>query len=343
MEKLKAEGAEIEFRKLPGDEGYIRPKKEKGQSVAKEKGKKVSKKASKKATKKASKKVTKKASKKATKKASKKGKSSKRKMPRMIAHRHAATTRHLKKGSTTKAKIKKGKAVLKFGRKKATKIAIRISKKGKVMAKVNPYHSRRNPVADQLKKYLGLDTRELATVAIGGALAPVINTHVGPMIQRAVSAIPGASMVPASILGALPTLIAGAALNAIGKDVVKGKNGEYLAMAGEGLAITGIIGLASSVPSMVGLGPMAGINYTPMSGINYTPMSGVEYTPRMGIMPQLNGADFGRMGSADYGGSGGYTEDHKFSRADFGYGAQDEDYDIGDDDMLSDTLAGSMA
>jgi hypothetical protein len=101
---------------------------------------------------------------------------------------------------------------------------------------------------------------------------------------------------------------------------------------------------------------MAGVNYTPtmrgLGNVRYTPngMRGINYTPEMrgmGIVPTLNGMgrspDFGK--SADYGGSGGYTEDHRFSKSDFGAHAMDEDSDEAqtEDDILSDNLSGSMS
>lgn len=252
----------------------------------------------------------------------KRRKSRRRRRARMITHRHSANTRHIKKGTSFrfKAKSKRGKR------------SITVS--GRV--KVNPH--RRNPMKQlsaQSKKYLGLDAAELTSLAVGGALVPIVNAGIGK--------IPGMSTVVAKInefvgpqaVGSVVPLLTGVALNAVAEHAYKGKGSEYIKMAGEGLAAAGVIGLIMSMSqkyitpalglSGMGIMPMLnGVNYTPsMRGVNYTPsMRGVNYTPEMrgmGIMPQLNGMGEGPdFGSADYGGGGGYTQAHKFSRADFG-------------------------
>ncbi len=193
----------------------------------------------------------------------------------------------------------------------------------------------------QSKKFLGLDGSEIAALAAGGALVPIVNAGIGK--------IPGADKIVAKInefvgpqaTGAVIPILAGIALNLLG-DKLSGQAKEYTKLAGEGLAAAGVVSLAAGLSQtymapalgLSGMGIMPtlnGINYTPnrsMRGINYTPnsMRGINFTPNMGIMPQLNGMgaspDFG---SANYGGGGGSAE-ARTSRADFGaYDSQDSE------------------
>lgn len=246
---------------------------------------------------------------------SKKRKSGKkRRRARMIKHSHSSAQRHIKKGTSFrfKTKAKRGKR------------SITVS--GRV--KVNPF--RRNPMKNlsaQSKKYLGLDAAELGSLALGGALVPIVNAGIGkvPGADKLVAFING--YVGPQATGSIIPILMGAALNFAG-DKASGQGKEYLKMAGEGLAAAGVVGLIMGL-SQTYVAPalgLSGINYTPngMRGINYTPnmgimpqMNGINYTPAMngmGIMPQLNGADFG---SANYGGDGGSPE-ASTQRSDFG-------------------------
>lgn len=251
-----------------------------------------------------------------SKRKSRRGK--KRSRPRMISHRHAASTRHIKKGTTFRfsTKAKRGKR--------------KITVSGKV--KFNPFRS--NPMKNlsaQSKKFLGLDGSEIAALAVGGAAVPVVNA--------AISKIPGADKVVAKInefvgpqaTGAVIPILAGIALNLIG-DKASGDVKSYLKLAGEGLAAAGVVSLAAGLSQtyvapalgLSGMGIMPtlnGINYTPrgMRGINFTPkgMRGINFTPNMGEMPRLTGSRQADFGSADYGGGGGSPE-ARTSRADFG-------------------------
>lgn len=330
----------------------MKPKKRKGKIVAKKKAKKkarkkakstkktvvyVPKKAAKKARKKVTRKTRKKVSrkkvalksrKKATLKARKyvaKKRRGKRRS-KIVAHSHSANTRHLKKGARLRVKAFSGK-----GKK-------RVSLSGSL--KVNPKRS--NPMRDVsklTKTYAGMDVAELGSIALGGALVPVINAGL--------SKVPGLDVVVAKIneymgpqaAGSALPILAGVALNAVSEHLVNDRKAkDMLTMAGEGLVAAGVIGLAMGLSQQYitpALG-LSGVNYTPMSGVNYTPMSGINYTPMSG-MPQLSGPDFG---SVDYGGNGGYEEDHKFSRADFGGFSMDADADAdyGDDDITGDSL-----
>ena len=133
------------------------------------------------------------------------------------------------------------------------------------------------------------------------------------------------------------------ALNALAEHVVTtGQGHKWLKLAGEGVAAASVVGLALNlsqrwVAPTLGLGAVI---YSPdFKGINYTPMHGINYTPMHGY-PQLGD---------------GYTEAHKFSKADFGRGADFGGADFGempmdmdvdeamDPDQISEgSLAGSM-
>lgn len=274
----------------------------------------------------------------------------KRSYPKMITHRHAKSTRHIKKGAKAgfklKKKSKRSQSLVghgKFG-KKGPKFTIRARKSKRGLSgsvKINP--RRKNPMAVTIENALGLRTGEITGLVLGGALVPVVNTY----LPR----IPGMSAVVSTIneyagpqaAGSIVPILVGAGLN-LGADYASGDTRRYMEMAGKGMVTAGLIGLTVSLVQK-GMGMMAGINYTPaMRGINYTPtMRGINYTPKMGIMPQLGSrADFG---AADYGGGGGYTEAHNRSRADFGADMSSDsqaDHWGSEDDMLSSQMSGSM-
>lgn len=268
-------------------------------------------------------------------KSSKRGKRGKRRT-RMITHKHAKSTRHVRRGAKARVTARKRKGSYKikthFGRgKKRVRLtgSLRPSKSGlKGIFKINPF--RRNPMTDAIAKFTGLNNKELQLLAIGAAAAPIS----AALLPR----IPGLNTVVGMVAGYIPAkyqsagvnLLLGVALNAVaGK--VGGQGGKYAGMVGEGLAAASIIQLVSSMATDgLRAAGMAGVNYTPqMRGLGIMPqlngMRGVSYTPQMRGMgdvrytPQMRGigssADFG---SADYGGGGGYTEAHNRSRADFG-------------------------
>lgn len=336
LERYKESGAKITT--------YDLQKKAKGEKVAKKK--KKSKKAKKASKKKSSKKKTTK--RKSTKKKSTKRKSTKRKgtkrkgskkrgqkrrRSKMITHRHAKTTRHIRKGTRAKVSARKRKGSYKikthFGRgKKKVKMTgrLRQGKKGSLRGsfKINPF--RRNPM-DQIKRFTGLDNREIQLLAIGAAAAPISSAAMKYIPGINIVTAQVARFVPVQYQSAVMNLLLGAAMNVGSEYVPAGGAKKTMAMVGEGLAAASIIGLvAGGVSDLLKMTGFAGINYTPamrgmgivpqLNGVNYTPngmrgMGAVEYTPRnMGSR-----ADFG---SADYGGGGGYTEAHNRSRADFG-------------------------
>lgn len=193
---------------------------------------------------------------------------------------------------------------------------------------------------EQLKRFTGLEMKEVQLLAIGAAAAPISSA--------AMKYIPGISAVSAQIAKYVPVqyqasvmnLLLGAVLN-VGADYVPaGGARKAVSMIGEGLAAASIIGLvAGGVSSALKMAGMAGVEYTPsmrgmgivpqLNGVNYTPMSGVNYTPDMRGLG--SSADFG---SADYGGGGGYTEAHNRSRADFGanFSEDSEAEGLADDD-----------
>ncbi len=253
-----------------------------------------------------------------TKRGRKKGKGRKgRRRSRMVTHRHAKSTRHFKKGSslTFKTKVKRRK-----GRPGAT-ITGRV--------KFNPF--RRNPmkqVSAQMKKALGLDAAELTSLALGGAMVPIVNAGI--------SKIPGAGAIVSKInsfvgpqaAGSVIPILVGAIIN-IAADKASGQAKDYGHKIGEGLVAAGVLGLAMGI-SQKYIAPalgLSGVRYTPnMRGMGILPqlsgMGDVRFTPNMRGMGDIRytpsmsgGADFG---AADYGGGGGYTEAHKRSRADFG-------------------------
>lgn len=344
IKEFKASGASIKIKGSEAD------------SVAKKK-----KKSKKKSVKKAASKKKRSGRRKASSKAKGRRKSSRRKKrhyPKMISHRHAKSTRHVKKGSKAGFRLKKRKKSSsyigkgKFGKKGPSfTVRARKSKRGfSGSVKINP--RRRNPMAVTVENALGLKTSEITGLVIGGALVPVVNTY----LPR----IPGMATVVSTInqyagpqaAGSIVPILVGAGLN-LGSDYVSGDTRKYMELAGKGMVTAGLIGLTVSLvqkglqmalPST----PVAGINYTPrLSGINYTPsmrgMGDVRYTPRMGIVPQLGSrADFG---AADYGGGGGYTESHNRSSADFGADQSSDsqaDHWGSEDDMLSSQMSGSM-
>lgn len=251
---------------------------------------------------------------------------------KMVTHSHSASTRHLKKGTRLRVK-----ASGKSGKKRVSLAGI---------LKVNPFKG--NPmknISKLTKTYAGMEMAELGSIALGGALVPVINS--------ALVKVPGVSTVVAKIneyvgpqaAGSALPILAGLALNAAGEHLIKGDSKKYAHMLGEGLVAAGVIGLSMSL-SQKYLAPalgLAGVNYTPMSGINYSPMNGVNYTPmgivpQMGVVPQLAGPDFGHV---DYG-RGGYQEDHRFSSSDFGGMSMDASGDdmLTEDDILDDSMGG---
>lgn len=272
-------------------------------------------------------------------KASKRRKSKKRKggkrrrRARMITHKHASSTRHIKKGTSFRFKTKS----------KRGKRSITVS--GRV--KVNPF--RRNPMKNlsaQSKKYLGIEASELTALAVGGLAVPVINSLAGKYIPTVVTKIN--EYVGPQAVGSVLPIIAGIALNAVAEHGVKsGQGNKALKIAGEGLAAAGIIGLAMGLsqkyitPAM----GLSGVNYTPsMRGMGIVPqLNGVNYTPSMRGMgdvrytPTMRGPDFG---SANYGGNGGSRE-ASTQRADFGADfSQDSEADHFQDDENS--LSSSM-
>lgn len=361
LQTYQKDGAKIRSKYIPLSkwEKMSDKQKAKEESVAKaKKSKKAKKKAAKKSTKKKSikksvkksaskKKSTKRRSKaqkaatkklialnkakKASKSKSKPKKSRKsRRRAKLYTHRHGLSMRHLKKGTRIKFKGSKGK-----GKKK-------VSISGSF--KINPY--KRNPFMKldaQTKKYMNMEVKEIGALAVGGMLVPVVN--------GALAKVPGVNTFAAMInqylgpqaAGSVIPVLAGVALNAAAEHLVTGKNGEYLKLAGEGLAAAGIIGLSMGVSQQYiapSLG-MSGINFTPRSlaGINYTPrsMSGINYTPKSLGAPTVSqsSADFGRFMNTARG-------------ADFGRGpdfGKSLDYDVDEmtsDDDIDDDGMGSM-
>jgi hypothetical protein len=80
-----------------------------------------------------------------------------RRRRKMVSHRHAATVRHLRKGSKAKARLRKGKAKLKFkyGKKKVSLSARLDKKKNTLNVRVNPKRrrKRKNPYSYSIAGY----------------------------------------------------------------------------------------------------------------------------------------------------------------------------------------------
>lgn len=282
----------------------------------------------KKATKK---RVTRKVARKAVAKKATRRKVTRRKATKRVTHSHSSATRHLKKGSKLKVN-----AVGKYGKR-------RVKMTGYL--KVNPRKG--NPIMKidkALENYTGMDATQLISIALGGALVPTINVMAAkiPGVDTAVAKL-NETFGPQAAGSIIPVAL-GIGATALGENVIKGASAKkYAKSVGQGLVAAGVIGLTMSLASkMLAQAGLAGVNYTPMSGVNYTPMSGVNYTPMQGV-PQLgNRPDFGA--SADYGQGGGYTENSRFSSADFGGMSMDAGYDedITEDDIMDDTMLGGM-
>ncbi len=242
-----------------------------------------------------------------------------RRKARMV--RHAASDRHYRKGQRAHL--------------------------SRIKAKFNPLGG---PMDGQIRSLTGMGTEEIASLALGGALYSTVNQMVNKYLPASISHM--LSSLP--VIGpVIVPIAAGMACKFLSEKVPQRQAAKALDMIGEGLVGAAVVGAGVSLgqsvlPMIPGFAPaspaLSGINYTPnMNGVFYTPgLSGINYTPnmngpQMGIMPRLNGmgasADFG---AADYGGGAGYTEEHKFSRADFG-----KDADYGDEDPLDeDNMAG---
>lgn len=330
------DGAEVKFYSTDGGTKMAKKKKAKKKVVGKKKKSTVKKvKASKKH--KSAKKVSRKAKKAVKKlqavasvaKVTRRKRRKSKKRAKMFTHRHSTLTRHLKKG--TKLRVK---AYGKSGKKRVSMVGT---------LKVNPRRNPMNNIDKTLESYAGMNTTQLLSIAVGGALVPTINTFA--------TKIPGVDTVVAKLneylgpqaAGSIIPVALGVGASALGEHVLKGSQAKKFAKsAGQGLVAAGVIGLSMSLASkLLASTGLSGVNYTPMSGVNYTPMSGINYSP-MGIVPQLAGPDFGRMGSTDYGGSGGYTEQNRFSKADFGGMSMDASGDemLTEDDIADDSMLG---
>jgi len=274
--------------------------------------------------------------KKASKKKASKRKSGKRrakKRSRTAYHKHARSTHHITKGSTAKwsARKERGayKITAKFGRGKR-KVRMtgtaRIKKGGilKGIFKFNPFG--RNPMfakkmrSSKIESYLGVDGAELGALVIAAGASPFVKKGVMKLFDMV-----GMGSTVAPYLDTVATVGTGVAINA----AIEAGYGRKLGQAegavqhlADAMILIGLVQSAYQVAGMV-------MAKTGLSGVLYTPsMRGVNYTPSMrgmGIVPQLSGINYtpsmsgaADFGAADYGGGGGYTEEHNRSSADFG-------------------------
>lgn len=250
---------------------------------------KVSKRRKSKSSKKASKHVAKK-HKRASKKRHAKRKS--RRYSKRITHSHSKKVLHVRKGSTLRGYLKKGK-----------------KKVGSIKVKFNPFGGKMD---QQLKDWTGLAVEDASSLALGGLLYGTVNNLLRKYVPQVAEMTDKVPVVGPSLL----PLVLGALVHKYGRRYHKA-----IGMVGEGLVGASVVGAAVNASSLIpGLSTMSGVSYFPMSGVKYFPrsMSGVDYTPNsLSGVPQLGAnPDFGKP--ADYGGGAGYTEAHKFSSADFG-------------------------
>lgn len=302
-------------------------KKTTAKKAKKSKGrKKAAKKASRKAARKASRKASRKAAKKSTRR-KKKSKSSRRK-----------TVAHAKGLSSGKVLYKVSTLEPKKRKKKSKKIKYRVKgQKRTVLATLKRLNPFGGTMKAQLKDLTGLDVKEAGYLVAGSVASDLVEKlsrkYLGAYVGKLDTMVPGGvKAVNALVVGAAAALTHKYAKNDHAKEVAKA------------VIVAQIVKLGSSLTEMVAkpLG-LAGVDYTPLSGIpyglrgvDYTPLSGapqmagVNFIPSMGHQPQMAGmgygADFGRgYDVSDYGGGGGYTEDRKFSKADFGDHGEDDE------------------
>jgi hypothetical protein len=232
------------------------------------------------------------------------------------------------KMSTIEPRAKKKKS-------KKVKYKVRGKKRTVLMSlkRLNPFGGNMNK---QLKDFTGLETKE-AGYLVGGSVASDLieklsRKYLGAYIGQLDSMVPGG-------VKAVNALVVGAVAAATHK-YAKNTHAKEMARA---IIVAQIVKLGSSLTDMVAkpLG-LSGVDYTPLNGIPYG-LRGVDYTPLSGRSPQMAGvnfipslsgataqmagatpqmgygADFGAgYDVSDYGGGGGYTQDRKFSAADFG-------------------------
>lgn len=314
-------------------------------------GKKMAKK---KKAKKASKKKAKVHKKKKAKKVSKKAKKAKvHKKKKAKVHKKAAR-KSSKKRRLTKASAKaqsRGKVLYKMStvepkkkKKKSKKVKYKIRGKKRTilmsLKRLNPFGGN---MKVNIKDFTGLEVKEAGYLVAGSVGSDLVEKlsrkYLGAYISQLDSMVPGG-------VKAVNALVVGAAA-ALTHKYVKNDHAKEVAKA---VIVAQIVKLGSSLTEMVAkpLG-LSGVDYTPLSGIPYG-LRGVDYTPLSGATPQMGsvnftkslngptpqmgyGADFGRgYDVSDYGGGGGYTEDRKFSSADFG----NADMDDSDDEPILD-------
>lgn len=128
----------------------------------------------------------------------------------------------------------------------------------------------------------------------------------------------------------LASIAVGAAVSKFAPKYIPGKTGNVLGEMGKAHTLLAIAGILQKLitPFVAQIPGMSGVMFTPMSGgqlgygadfggVRFTPMSGVRFTPMSGH-GQMGAGQLGQYDVSDYGGGGGYTEDRKFSPADFG-------------------------
>ena len=313
------------LEKFLGEKETTVAKKKKAKKAKKSKAKKakktVAKKAKKKVAKKAKRKSSRKASRKAARKAARKAsRKSTRRKSRKSSRRK--TVAHAKSLSSGKVLYKLSTLEPKKRKKKAKKIKYKVKgKKRTVLATLKRLNPFGGSMKAQLRDLTGLDAKEAGYLVAGSVAGDLVEKlsrkYLGAYVGKLDTMVPGGvRAVNALVVGAAAALTHKYSKNSHAKEVAKA------------VIVAQIVKLGSSLTDMVAkpLG-LAGVDYTPLSGAPQ--MAGVNFIPSMGAQPQMAGmgygADFGRgYDVSDYGGGGGYTEDRKFSNADFGDHGDDE-------------------
>lgn len=336
---------EKEYKKL-GKGGKVARKKK---TRRKKRKKKTSKRKTTSKRRKSSKKKSAPKRRKTSKRRTSKKRASKRRTSKRRASKRRTSKRRIKRSaSVTGRKARRGTA--KYSGpipKKKGKTRSKNTRRGKYTVSV-----KKNPIFGasldaKVARQVGVGLNELSIYALAGAGT----TSVEKAIAMGLAYIPGVEKVlqplGASATGVVNLAVATAVHKFINPRLPAGKARQVMEGLTKAFATLAAANIGKAAVQMIP--GMSGVIYTPdaLQGINYTPdkMSGINYTPdKMGVYPKVTprvmsgavpqmgshravpqmgsavpqmgyGPDFGQ---ADYGGGGGYTQEHKFSRADFG-------------------------
>lgn len=215
-----------------------------------------------------------------------------------------------------------------------------------------PMKRKRNPgiamplvsesVAPQVERALGVSVNELLSFGLAGATQGLAETGAVKLLKLSTldKYIPAQVVPYAAPLAGIGVSVG---VQKLAERFTSGKTRDFLVSFSKVHLLLSAARVAQVAfgPMLQGVLGMAGVNFTPVSGVNFTPVSGVQFTPVSGQMG--TGADFGRLGAADYGGDDGYTEAHKTRPADFGrMGSIGMDEELSDDEepILENSMSG---